>query len=56
MSPLQILNRLMLFRQITVIYYQIHTRHTTILWRIDPLLGIDLETNNEFSSCYAIGE
>jgi hypothetical protein len=27
-----------------------------ILWRIDPLLGKDLETNNEYSRCYAIGE
>jgi hypothetical protein len=27
-----------------------------VLWLIDPLLGKDLETNNEYSRCYAIGE
>jgi hypothetical protein len=26
-----------------------------ILWSIDPLLGKDLETNNEYSRYYAIG-
>jgi hypothetical protein len=26
-----------------------------ILWRIDPLLGRGLETDNEYSLCYAIG-
>jgi hypothetical protein len=26
------------------------------MWCIDPLLGKDLETNNEFSRCYAIIE
>jgi hypothetical protein len=28
----------------------------SILWRIDPLLDKDHEENNEYSSCYAIGE
>jgi hypothetical protein len=27
-----------------------------VLWRIDPLLGKDIETKNEYSRCYAIGE
>jgi hypothetical protein len=27
-----------------------------ILWPIDPLLSKHLETNNEYSRCYAIGE
>jgi hypothetical protein len=26
------------------------------LWRTDPLLSKDLETNNEYSRCYAIDE
>jgi hypothetical protein len=26
------------------------------LWSIDHLLGKDLETNNEYTRCYAIGE
>jgi hypothetical protein len=42
--------------QIKVAYCETHTRHTTVLWRIDPLLGKDLEANNEYSHCYAVGE
>jgi hypothetical protein len=30
--------------------------HATLLWRIDPLLDKDLETNSECSRCCAIGE
>jgi hypothetical protein len=26
-----------------------------ILWSVDPLLGTDLYTDNEYSRCYAIG-
>jgi hypothetical protein len=26
-----------------------------LLWHIDPLLGRDLETGNEYSRCYAVG-
>jgi hypothetical protein len=29
---------------------------TLVLWRIDPLLGKDLKTNNEYNHCYATGK
>jgi hypothetical protein len=41
--------------QIKAAYCETHTRHTLILWHMDPLLGKDLETNG-YSHCYAIGE
>jgi hypothetical protein len=29
--------------------------HSNVLRRVDPLLGKDLEANNEYSRCYAVG-
>jgi hypothetical protein len=44
--------------EVVTVYFRYQPFKITIviiLWHVEPLLGKDLETNNEYSRCYAIG-